>query len=172
MTPKIPNRTVWQQAEVLMQPAFIRLIANITQQLEQSDWRGDYEDVQMWPEGTSETDKMLVASLRSQLETASPAEVDAITQSLAQLPTPFPGYQLRLSRGDRQVSVDLWDLCYRICFQDYDSVSGTSHAVDAAIGGSVAIDPSLFDETGDVDWHQLDDKTKQLVNQIFANLPA
>ncbi|MGC8711068.1 MAG: hypothetical protein ACP5RH_01625 [Leptodesmis sp.] len=172
MTPKIPNRIVWQQAEVLMQPAFIRLIANITQQLEQSDWRGDYEDVQMWPEGTSETDKMLVASLRSQLETASPAEVDAITQSLAQLPTPFPGYQLRLSRGDRQVSVDLWDLCYRICFQDYDSVSGTSHAVDAAIGGSVAIDPSLFDETGDVDWHQLDDKTKQLVNQIFANLPA
>ncbi|UIE35936.1 hypothetical protein [Leptodesmis sichuanensis] len=172
MTPKIPNRIVWQQAEVLMQPAFIRLIANITQQLEQSDWRGDYEDVQMWPEGTSETDKMLVASLRSQLETASPAEVDAITQSLAQLPTPFPGYQLRLSRGDRQVSVDLWDLCYRICFQDYDSVSGTSHAVDAAIGGSVVIDPSLFDETGDVDWHQLDDKTKQLVNQIFANLPA
>jgi hypothetical protein len=172
MTPKIPNQIVWQQAEVLMQPAFIRLIANITQQLEQSDWRGDYEDVQMWPEGTSETDKMLVASLRSQLETASPAEVDAITQSLAQLPTPFPGYQLRLSRGDRQVSVDLWDLCYRICFQDYDSVSGTSHAVDAAIGGSVAIDPSLFDETGDVDWHQLDDKTKQLVNQIFANLPA
>ncbi|GAB4330626.1 MAG: hypothetical protein OHK0047_18060 [Leptolyngbyaceae cyanobacterium] len=172
MTPKIPNRIVWQQAEVLMQPAFIRLIANITQQLEQSDWRGDYEDVQMWPEGTSETDKMLVVSLRSQLETASPAEVDAITQSLAQLPTPFPGYQLRLSRGDRQVSVDLWDLCYRICFQDYDSVSGTSHAVDAAIGGSVAIDPSLFDETGDVDWHQLDDKTKQLVNQIFANLPA
>jgi hypothetical protein len=170
MVPKITDQTVWQQAEVLMQPAFIRLVANLTQRLEQSDWRGDYEDVQLWPEGTTETDKVLVVNLRSQLETASPEEADQITQSLAQLPVPFPGYQLHLSKGDRQVSVDLWDLCYQICFQDYDSGSGTSHLSNQAIGSSVKIDTHLFDETGEVDWHQLDEKTKDLVNQIFINL--
>lgn len=172
MAPKIPNRTVWQQAETLMQPAFIRLVANITQQLEQSDWRGDYEDVLTWPEGTSEADQALVVNLRAQLETASPEDADQITQSLTQLPTPVPGYQLHLSKGDRQMSIDLWDLCYQICFQDYDSVSGTSHQVDQAIGEGVAIDPNLLDETGEVDWHQLDEKTKHLVNQIFLNLSA
>jgi hypothetical protein len=172
MVPKITDRAVWQQAEALMQPAFIRLVANLTQQLEQSDWRGDYEDVQIWPEGTSDTDKILVTNLRSQLETASPLEADQITQSLAQLPVPFPGHQLHLSRGDRQVSVDLWNLCYQICFQNYDAVSGTSLPTGHAIGDSVTIDASLFDETGEVDWHQLDEKTRHLVNQIFTNLPT
>jgi hypothetical protein len=171
MVPKIRDREVWQQAEMLMQPAFIRLVANLTQYLEQSDWRGDYEDLQMWPEGTSETDKILVTNLRSQLETATPEEADQITQSLAQLPVPFPGYQLHLSRGEYQLRVDLWDLCYQICFRDYDSVSGTSHQDDQAIGESVAIDASLFDEAGEVDWHLLDEKTKHLVNLIFTNLP-
>jgi hypothetical protein len=170
MVPKITNQRVWQQAETLMQPAFIRLVANLTQQLEQSDWRGDYEDVQQWPEGTSETDKVLVTNLRSQLETASTQETEQITHSLAQLPTPFPGYHLHLSRGDRRLSVDLWDLCYQICFQDYDSGNGTSHSTDLAMGEGVAIDPGLFDETGEVDWHQLDEKTKHLVNQIFTRL--
>lgn len=155
-----------------MQPAFIRLIANLEKQLEASDWKSNYKDVQVWTEGTSEDTKALVMQLRSQLEDATDEQAEAIEQQLSQLPVPFPGYWLYLSRGDHQITVDLWDLCYQICFQNYDSVHGTSHAADEPIGAGVAIEISLFDETGEVDWHRLDDKTCQTVEQIFAALPT
>ncbi|WP_197985080.1 hypothetical protein [Leptolyngbya sp. Cla-17] len=170
--PKFQTMQIWQQAELLMQPAFIRLIANLGKQLEDSDWRGDYKDVQVWAEGTSESTKALVMQLRSQLEGATEVQTEAIEQQLSQLPTPFPGYWLYLSRGDHQITVDLWDLCYQICFQNYDSIHGTSHAEDEPIGESVAIEVSLFDETGEVDWHRLDDKACQIVKQVFAGLPT
>jgi len=169
--PKFQTIQIWQQAELLMQPAFIRLIANLGKQLEDSDWRGDYKDVQVWAEGTSEDTKAIVMQLRSQLEGATDEQTEAIKQQLSQLPAPFPGYWLYLSQGDYQITVDLWDLCYQICFQNYDLIHGTSHAADEPVGESVAIDVSLFDRAGEVDWHRLDDKTCQLVRQVFAALP-
>ncbi len=169
--PKFQTMQIWQQAELLMQPAFIRLIANLGKQLEDSDWRGDYQDVQVWAEGVSEETKARVMQLRSQLDGATENQTEAIEQQLAQFPAPFPGYWLYLSQGDHQVTVDLWDLCYQICFQNYDSIHGTSHAADEPIGDSVAIDVSLFDPAGEVDWHRLDDKTCQIVKQVFAALP-
>lgn len=163
---------VWQQAEALMQPAFIRLIANIDKQLNTSDWKGQYQDVQIWAEGISEATKATVMQLRSQLETASIEHVDEIEDALAQLPTPYPGYQLCLTQGDRQICVDLWDLCYQTCFQNYDSASGTSHRHDQPDSQGVEVDTSLFDETGEVDWNRLDRKARQLVEQLFADLPG
>jgi hypothetical protein len=170
--PKFQTTQIWQQAELLMQPAFIRLIANLEKQLENSNWRGDYKDVQVWAEDISDDTKATVMQLRSELDGATERQAEAIEQQLSQLPAPFPGYWLYLSRGDHQATVDLWDLCYQICFQNYDSLHGTSHAADEPIGDSVAIDVSLFDETGEVDWHRLDDKTCQTVQQVFATLPT
>ncbi|MGE5656483.1 MAG: hypothetical protein ACM37W_07700 [Actinomycetota bacterium] len=46
MRPKITNMIAWQQAELLMQPAMIRVIDNIRKQLEQSAWTGTYQEVQ------------------------------------------------------------------------------------------------------------------------------
>ncbi|MEX0267686.1 hypothetical protein AB3R30_00955 [Leptolyngbyaceae cyanobacterium UHCC 1019] len=168
--PKFQTMQIWQQAELLMQPAFIRLIANLEKQLESSSWRGDYQDVPVWAEGTSEDVKAKVMQLQGQLEGATEEQTEAIEQQLSQLPAPFPGYWLYLSRGDQQVTVDLWDLCYQICFQNYDSLHGTSHAADEPIGESVAIDTTLFDETGEVDWHRLDDKTDQTIKQFFCSI--
>ena len=170
--PKFQTTEIWQQAELLMQPAFIRLIANLEKQLEDPAWKGTYKDVQVWAEGTSEQTKALVMQLRSQLEGATNEQTEAIEQQLSQLPEPFPGYWLYLSQGDQQFTIDLWDLCYQICFQNYDPIHGTSHAADEPIGKSVAIDVSLFDETGEVDWHRLDDKTCQTVREFFATLPT
>ncbi|MBF2026337.1 MAG: hypothetical protein IGS48_06160 [Oscillatoriales cyanobacterium C42_A2020_001] len=180
--PKFQDMTVWRQAEALMQPAFIRLVANIGKQLEQSTWKGQYEDVLVWAEGIDDATKAKVLQLRSDLEQASNAstdsnpstEVDEIERTLATLPSPYPGYQLCLTQNSQQVRVDLWELCYRICFRDYDAESGTSRnrGFGQPPSQSVEVDRTLFDETGEVDWNRLDDKTKSLVDQIFTNLPA
>lgn len=171
--PKFQDEATWRQAEMLMQPAFIRLIDNIRKQLEQSSWRGTYEDVQMWPEGVTEATKFRVNQLRAELENApSPERAAVIEQALGGLPVPFPGYHLNLEAHDHKVTLDLWELCYQVCFQDYDAVTGTSHSVNQAVGMGVAIDASLFDDLGEVDWQRLDDKTQQLVEAIFARLPA
>jgi hypothetical protein len=43
--PKIPNMQTWQQAELLLQPAYIRLLDNWSKQLENANWQSHFEDV-------------------------------------------------------------------------------------------------------------------------------
>ena len=163
----------WQQAQQLMQPAFIRLIANIQKQLDQSVWRGSYEDAPTWPEGVDDDVKLRVMQLQERLKSATlPGEIAEIEQTLADLPAPVPGYLLRLSHQDRQVTIDLWEMCYRICFRDYDATSGTSRSrgFGQPSPQTVEVDASLIDPSGEVDWHCLDDKTRRLVEQVFAKL--
>ncbi len=160
MRPKIINSTSWQQAEILMQPAFIRVIDNIRKQLEISHWKGTYQDVLTWPVNTSDQTKALVTQLVREMETATEIEVKEIRKTLTSLPLPHPGYHLLLQSHDQQVNLDLWDLCYQVCFLNY---SPDNTAVD--------IDTSLIDEYGDVDWQRLENKTQNLVKQVFASLP-
>lgn len=125
MKPKFKDTLAWQQAEILMQPALIRVLDNIRKQLEDSSWEGTYEDVQ----------------------------------------TPFPGYLLCLKRGESEHKFNVWELCFEICFHNYSPTHAATESRD------VEIDSSLIDEEGEVDWNRLDDKAKQLVQDIFANLP-
>lgn len=165
MSPKITDPLAWQQAELLMQPAFIRVIDHIGKQLETSNWRGTYKDVMIWPEGTTEEDKGTVTQLVHRLDTASPEQVAEIEQRLVHLPTPQPEYHLCLHRqGVPEVEVNLWELCYQICFHGYEPL-------DPKPINQVTIDTSLIDETGDIDWQQLDDKAGELVGKLFASLP-
>jgi hypothetical protein len=160
MLPKITNTTTWQQAELLMQPAFIRVVDNIRKQLDESDWEGTYHDVLIWQPNTTDEMKLQVNQLLQAMETATPPQIEQIKETLALLPLPHPGYHLLLQHQEQQVSVDLWDLCYQVCFVNY---SPESMEAD--------IDKDLFDELGNIDWLKLEDKTKQLVKQVFASLP-
>lgn len=167
MPPKITDTVAWHQAELLMQPAFIRVIDQIRMQLDESAWKGTYQNVMIWPDGTTDETKAIVTQLLQQLERASPTDLAEIEQALTQLPTPHPGYHLTLQhQGLQQVSLDLWELCYQVCFRNYtSSLAQAAHL-------EVQIDTSLIDETGDVDWQRLDAKAAELVEQVFANLPA
>lgn len=131
MQPKFKNTLDWEQAQLLMQPAFIRVIDNIRKQLELSTWQGTYQEIQ----------------------------------------TPYPGYLLCLTQHDRSITVDLWELCFKVCFRDYapQSLNTTEHSNTSQ---EVEIDTSLIDERGEVDWERLEAKTQHLVQQIFANLPT
>lgn len=157
--PKFANPETWQQAELLMQPAFIRVIDNIRKQLDQTSWKGTYRDVLVWAEGTPEETKAIATQLQQQLAIATPEQAVEIEAQLSQLPQPYPGYELCLQKHDHQINVDLWQLCYQICFLNYEQLESGDEAVE--------IDTSLIDETGDVDWQQLDAKAQQLVAQIF-----
>lgn len=163
--PKFADIRAWEQAELLMQPVFIRVLDNIRKQLEQSKWQGTYQDTPVWPEGVSEETKAQVIELQQQLAQASPTEAEAIEEQLSRLPSPHPSYVLCLQRGDRQITVDLWQLCYQVCFRNYSPVL---NALDQDM--VVEIDLSLIDDTGEVDWLRLDAKAKQLIEQIFSSL--
>ncbi|MGB3405567.1 MAG: hypothetical protein WBA77_22990 [Microcoleaceae cyanobacterium] len=123
MKPKIKDAIAWKQAELLMQPALIRVLDNIRKQLEDSPWKGTYEQIQI----------------------------------------PHPGYRLNLTCNDGTRSVDVWDLCYQVCFLEYEP----THAAEES--REVEIDSSLIDsDTGEVDWKQLDDKAKHIVQQLLT----
>ncbi len=126
MKPKITDMLAWQQAELLMQPAYLRIIDNLRKQLEQSAWKGTYEEVQH----------------------------------------PYPGYLLRLQSKDQEIIINLWELCFQVCFLEYLPTHSEQESQD------VQIDTSLIDETGDVDWESLEAKTQRIIEEIFANLPA
>jgi hypothetical protein len=161
MLPRITNSAAWQQAEMLMQPAFIRVIDNIRKLLDVSTWTGTYKDVLMWSEDVDSETQALVTQLLQALETATPEQTKQIKERLATLPMPHPGYHLCLQRQEQQITVDLWDLCYQVCFDDY--YPGDEKA---------DIDMGLIDENGEVDWLHLDLKAKALVEKVFANLPG
>jgi len=54
-----------------MQPTFIRIIDNIRNQLDESAWKGTYEDVLIWPVGTTDETKAIVTQLLQQMEGAA-----------------------------------------------------------------------------------------------------
>ncbi|HEY9753194.1 MAG TPA: hypothetical protein V6C46_09590 [Coleofasciculaceae cyanobacterium] len=167
MIPKFQDLATWQQADQLMQPAYIRLIDILRQTLERSTWEGRYEEVPLWPAGVSEETKHQITQLQDQLATAGPEAAMAIEQTLAALPQPFPAYYLHLSQGDRTVTVDLWSLCDQVCFLNFLA----SHRESDQEAITVQVDDSLFDSSGALDWQRIDTKAQGVVQQIFNALP-
>ncbi|MEB3214232.1 MAG: hypothetical protein VKL39_22980 [Leptolyngbyaceae bacterium] len=164
MKPTFSSSESWQQASILMQPVFIRLIDNIRKQLDETGWKGAYRDVQRWPDGTPPETQYRFQKLQEEISHASPEDVPELQQALEALPQPIPGYELLLQDGDRHITVDLWEVCYTICFLNYEAMQQTP-------GTPAIVDSGLLDESGQVDWNQLNDKTRQIVSDIFAKLP-
>ncbi|MGD1859899.1 MAG: hypothetical protein ACFB0E_08000 [Leptolyngbyaceae cyanobacterium] len=149
-----------QLADQLMQPALIRVIDNIRKQLDSSDWQGSYQETQIWPEGTPESTLQRFKQLQAQLQSATPEAADNIRAELMQLPQPFPGYELYLTKAEQTRVVDVWQLCYAVCFQEYP-----------VNDGPVSIDTAIIDrEAHNVDWLVLDDKAKGVVADVFDQL--
>ncbi|QFZ91755.2 hypothetical protein [Synechococcus elongatus] len=162
MPPTFASDQAWQAAEAVLQPSFIRLIDNLRQVLEASDWQHQVDQQLLWPEGTSDQDKQRWQDLELQLYRASEEEAPALEQELAALPTPQPVYTLQLDQGDRHHQFDLWELCWQLCCPawqpsgDYDG----------------QVDPVLLTPDGECDWDRLEIKTRQFVEQLLAQVNA
>ncbi len=130
MKPKFKTRLAWEKAQILMQPALIRVLDNIRKQLDKSSWKGNYQEITH----------------------------------------PIPGYLLCLTKGDRNIEVDIWELCYQVCFQNYNL---TTHNILSASDNSsceVDIDDRLLDDTGEIDWQLIEAKAQKAVRDVFENL--
>lgn len=173
MVLKFASVTAWEQANLLLQPALIRLVDNLRKRLEQTtDWQG--KDWPVWPDDTTEAQKQQVIELQQQLRQAKPEAALELEHTLAQLPTPHPGYLLTSKRTGQQVAIDLWQLQFQVCFRNYpsfdvlqpDALGETLHKHDQR----VEVDTDLLDVDGEVDWDALDIKARQVVERIFMNL--
>jgi len=168
MKPTINDLNTWNQAERLLQPAFIRLIDNFRKASESTDWEVRYEDLQTWPAKTTEAQKARWAELSAMLETTQPLDLAAVEAELASLPTPELFYRLNLERDTQQVQFDLWQLCYQACFRSYVPGLPSDAGREAQ---AVEIDDRLLDAQGEVDWVALDKKAQGIVEQIMQSLP-
>jgi hypothetical protein len=139
----------WQQAATLFQPALIRLLDQIRQQLDASDWKGTFESRELWP--TDPTPESLPASLPSETPETAPQIL----------------YLLHLSHQEQTAQVNIWELCYQICFQNYHPQLERETIADFQ-PGEVTTDISLFDPDGEIDWHQLDHKAHRVVAEMLA----
>jgi hypothetical protein len=161
--PQITDLDTWNQAEKLLQPAFIRLLDNFRKALESSLWQSHYEDIATWPDDTTAMQKEQDEQLIAKLDHAKPNEVQEIEHLLAQIPEPAMAYELQLSRDGQTLNFDMWQLCYQVCFCNYvPGVPGETQAV--------AIDAMLLDDEGEVDWAALDNKVKAIVERIVHDL--
>lgn len=119
MPPKFKDNLAYEQANLLMQPTFIRVLDNIRKEAEKNNHQFTYEE---------KTE-------------------------------PFPGYLLCLNKGEDLVKIDVWSICFEICFVDYKATENSDQIVE--------IDLNLFDETGELDWVKLEEKTIKTIKKIF-----
>lgn len=131
MKPKFKTQLAWEQTQILIQPALIRVVDNLRKYLETSSWQGSYQEVQ----------------------------------------SPVPGYHLCLTKANHTLELDLWQLCYQICFSNYHPEPKQLLDNTNTDEIEVEIDERLIDPAGEVDWQLLETKTQQLVKSIFASLP-
>lgn len=132
MKPKFKTLREWEQAQVLMQPAFIRVIDNIRKELDNTTWQGTYQEIQ----------------------------------------DPYPGYKLYLTQNNQSIIVDLWELCYQVCFLDYHLIVSPENIEAPDTSQDVDVDQTLLDETGEVDWQGLETKAQHVVKKVFSSLPV
>lgn len=94
------------------------------------------------------------------------SEVSTWKVSYEEVRDPHPINYLCLDSEDKQLKFDIWDLCYQVCFLNYD---GSHSELESQI---VEVDTSSIDlETGTIDWMLLDNKAKAVIAKIFDNLP-
>lgn len=87
------------------------------------------------------------------------AESEQWETSYTEINEPFPSYLLTLKKEDKLLKYNVWNLCFKICFKNYQI-----EQIEP-----VEIDDNLIDEKGEVDWHNLEDKTQILIKTIFLS---
>jgi hypothetical protein len=123
MKPKFATELAWQQAELLMQPAYIRLVDQIRRQTEEN------------------------------------ADIPV---SYIEVIEPYPSNLLCLTKDGQELRVDIWELCFQVCFINFEEIR--QHPEQVA-----QIDEHLFDpDSTEVDWTKLDNKAQAAVAQVFA----
>ena len=118
MKPTFIDPETWEKTNILMQPAFIRLLDNIRKLTDElSTWKTSYKETLVWDADISEEERGRVGLLQQELKSTTDNDrAYEIEQILESLPKPYPAYEWKLERGEELVTIDVWELCYKICF--------------------------------------------------------
>ncbi|ACB53420.1 unknown [Crocosphaera subtropica ATCC 51142] len=119
-----------------------------------ADW--DKAEILMQP-----TFIRVMDNLRKQLEKSS------LVATYEEIQEPLPGYQLILTQENNSVTISIWDICFKVCFTDYELLSNES-SPDSIM---VEIDENLFHEKGVINWDSLEEKTQKTIQNIIDNFP-
>lgn len=92
--------------------------------------------------------------------------------SYEEVTEPFPGHQLVLENGNNQMRVNIWDLCFQVCFANYQPQPFVDNLPGNEEDLRVEIDQQLFNAQGEVDWTALDQKAGHCVEKLLAALPS
>jgi hypothetical protein len=138
MKPKFANEQAWQQAEILMQPAYIRLVDQIRRQTEEheSEMLVTYEEV-----------------------------TDPYPSSLLCLQPRVQASNLDHTNTNQDqplLKVNIWDLCFQVCFINYEPIAAETEQL-VAIDTSL-----FHPNNQEVDWIKLDKKAQTTIHQVFA----
>ncbi|NCJ05787.1 hypothetical protein GS597_04540 [Synechococcales cyanobacterium C] len=159
----------WQLVASLLQPALIRLIDQLGQQMSPWGWQGEYETQEHWPAETRAEQKQQVKTLRQQWEAAAPEIKPELERQLFELPQPLVSYVLYLERDGLKAHFNLWELCYQICLESYTPQLDRQGITDLPMD-QIQVDAQLLDDQGEIDWNALDQKAAQVVTQAFQSL--
>ena len=155
-----------QQLAMLLQPALIRLIDQLRQQLTGAQWNWGYETLEFWPEQVSSEERQQYDDLMQALDVASDEDAETIQDVLMTLPQPVPLYRLDIEQAGEQTAINMWELCYQICLYNYQPDWSSMH-VEAPNLSQYKLDKSLFDADFDIKWEVLDAKARQVVSRMM-----
>ena len=158
-----------QKLALLLQPALIRLIDQLRQQLAKSTWQWKYETLEVWPPEVSQSQRNRYAQLQDQLDTAQESEMEAIEAELAMMAMPIPVYQLEIWRDEAHQRVNMWELCYQICLCQYEPVFEAESLTSPSLA-EFPFDSKLLSETEEIDWVYLDQRAAQVVSRLLETL--
>ncbi len=99
-------------------------------------------------------------NLRKQLEKSN------LVATYEEVQEPYPGYQLTLTYEENSVTISIWELCFQVCFLDYQ-LSLTDEQKSSQDSTIVEVDSSLFNEEGEINWEKLDTKAQQNIQKIL-----
>ncbi|MBD2654803.1 hypothetical protein H6G45_15190 [Synechocystis sp. FACHB-383] len=85
---------------------------------------------------------------------------------------PIPGHRLILENEGQTYGVNIWDLCFQVCFANYQPQPFGDQLPDEDEVFTAEIDQQLFNDQGEVDWTKLDDKARHCVTTLLAALPT
>ncbi len=158
-----------QTLALLLQPALIRLIDQLRLQLTGSNWQWSYQTHEIWPENVPQFARDRYGQLQAQLDTVKDTEAEVLDAELATMVMPVPVYFLDLIQGDRQLRINMWELCYQICLQEYSPVLASA-SLDSPALALYSLDPTLLESDETIDWSKLDQKAADVVSQMLEGL--
>ena len=104
---------------------------------------------------------LVMDNLRKQLEKTN------LVATYEEVQEPLPGHQLSLTHEDTSVTINIWDICFKVCFIDYQ-FSSNQLSQDSIM---VEIDNNLFNEDKQINWQHLKTKTEKTIQTIINNFP-